>query len=368
MHITWQARPASVHPGRVAAAALCALTLTLFLITLPDPATAAVKCSEAEAVCKDRLLSDVNKAISRRERILAGAAMHPALRGEIGQSDEDWREGLAECATTKDSKSCYRTKLRQRLGVMTLLNRIFAGPRLADDPARACAAQRREILKCADETFTAADTVYGIMARALATSLAAIDIQNTASPDGGSVAERAEDAFRSWRSAECQTLELSPLVEKRPGGAVSCEAALTWHETEELAGLLGRTAHWSEQIEEIAAGVRACLDRGRDEDVELRVIDVFNDDAVGRIIRLLGSRGRYDCVAAGNVAAEFSVVPAKTSRPGEGSAVFIPVQGLRSPQELLATMPDKGSDCYETSAVIQAGARLSGWIALSRCD
>jgi hypothetical protein len=294
--------------------------------------------------------------------------MHPALRGEIKQSEEDWRAGLAECDTSKDITACYRTRLQQRLAVMALLSRLFAGPHLVNDPAQGCAAQKRDIRRCVDEAFTTADIAYGIMARALATSLSTVDIQSTSSQDGGSVAVRAEDAFRAWRSAECQLLELSPLVEKRSGGAVSCEVAHTWREVAELASLLGRAAHWSEQIDEIAGGVRACLDRGRDEDVELRVIDVFRDDEAGQIIRLLGSRGRYDCVATGNVASEFSPVPAKASRPGEGAAIFVPVRGLRSPQDVLATMPNRSADCYETAAVIQADARLSGWIALSRCD
>lgn len=339
----------------------------LFLLAwLPGPASSSVKCGQ-DPICQDSELSGINREIARREQVLAGAAMHPALRGEIGQSDEDWQEGLADCAGLKNSKSCYQIKLQQRLGVMALLTRLFGGPHLAGDPANACAAQRREIQKCADEMFTAADTAYGIMARALATSLATIDLQNTASPDGGSIAEKAEETFRGWRSAECQTLELSPIVKKGQGGTVSCEARLTWHELEQLAGLLGREAHWSERVEEIAPGIRACLDRARDEDVELRVIDVF-DDTEGRIVRLLGSRGRYDCVSSGGIATEFSPIAASFVRPGEGTAIFIPVQGLRSPQDLLATMPARGADCYETSAIIQAGAKLSGWIALSRCD
>jgi hypothetical protein len=327
-----------------------------------------VTCDDAEIVCKDADLAGINRAIGEREQLLAGAAMHPALRGEIEQSEEDWRAGLAECDTGKDIKACYRTRLQQRLAVMTLLSRLFAGPHLVSDPAQGCAAQKRDIRRCVDDAFTTADTVYGIMARALATSLSTVDIQSTSSQNGGSIAARAEDAFRAWRSAKCQLLELSPLVEKRSGGAVACEAALTWREAEELASLLGRAAHWSEQIDEIAGGVRACLDRGRDDDVELRVIDVFRDDEAGQIIRLLGSRGRYDCVATGNVASKFSPVPAKVLRPGEGAAVFVPVQGLRSPQDVLATMPNRSAGCYATSAVIQADARLSGWIALSRCD
>ena len=356
------------YPSLTICGAALLFTVALLWIAPSHPTFSAVACDDAELVCKDAELAGINETIAVREQLLAGAAMHQALRGEIEQSDEDWRAGVADCEAIKDAKACYRVRLQQRLAVVTLFSRLFAGPHLVNDPARACAAQRRDIKRCVDDTFTAADTVYGIMARALAASLSTIDIQSTSSQDGGSVAERAEDAFRAWRSAECRLLELSPIVETRSGGAVSCEAALTWREVEELAGLLGRAAHWSEQIGETAGGIRVCLDRGRDEDVELRVVDIFRDDEAGQIVRLLGSRGRYDCVVTGNVASEFSPVPAKASRPGEGAAVFVPVQGLRSPQDVLATMPDKGADCYETSAIIQADARLSGWIALSRCD
>jgi hypothetical protein len=47
-------------------------------------------------------------------------------------------------------------------------------------------------------------------------------------------------------------MQLRPVVDKLPGGALTCEAALTWRVAVDLAALLGRAPHWSEQLDEIA--------------------------------------------------------------------------------------------------------------------
>lgn len=146
-----------------------AVLLLLLLATAASaPAISAVRCDEIP-ICDDGELSALNGEIARREQSLAVAAMHPALRGEIGQSAEDWGDSLAECMTANDVRACYRTRLVQRLDVMVLLDRLFAGPRLAGDPAAACTARRQDIPECASAMFTTADTVFGIMSRALAT-------------------------------------------------------------------------------------------------------------------------------------------------------------------------------------------------------
>jgi hypothetical protein len=116
-----------------------------------------------------------------------------------------------------------------------------------------------------------------------------------------------------------------------------------------------------------APSFRACLDRGREEDVDLRIIDVFMDDG-DEVIRLMGSRGRYDCSAIGETVSAFVPVQSRSARPGEAEAIFIPVQGQRTPESVLASSGGRKADCYETRAVIAAEARLSGWIAVSHCD
>ena len=112
---------------------------------------------------------------------------------------------------------------------------------------------------------------------------------------------------------------------------------------------------------------RACFDRGRDEDVDLRIIDVFSGDA-GEIIRLMGSRGRYDCAAVAATVSSFLPTHNRSARPGEAEAIFVPVQGSRPPEAVLAAPGGRKADCYETRAIIAAEARLSGWIAVSHCD
>jgi hypothetical protein len=134
-----------------------------------------------------------------------------------------------------------------------------------------------------------------------------------------------------------------------------------------LAELLGRRPHWSERVIDYAPRFRACFDRGRDEDVDLRVIDVFTGDA-GEIIRMRGSRGRYDCAAMAETVSSFLPVQSRSARPGEAEAIFVPVQGTRRPEAVFASSGGRTADCYETQAIIAAEARLSGWIAVSHCD
>ena len=62
---------------------------------------------------------------------------------------------------------------------------------------------------------------------------------------------------------------------------------------------MGRDRHWSENLGDYAPAIRACFDRLRDQDVELRVIDIRPREEGELSIRILGSRGGYDCTAIG---------------------------------------------------------------------
>jgi hypothetical protein len=86
------------------------------------------------------------------------------------------------------------------------------------------------------------------------------------------------------------------------------------------------------------------------------------------MIRLMGSRGRYDCAAVEATVSSFLPTQGRMTRPGEGEAVFVPVQGSRAPESVLAGPGGRKADCYEAQAFIAAEARLSGWIAVSHCD
>jgi hypothetical protein len=294
--------------------------------------------------------------------------MHQAFRSELEAANTEWEAAIDHCAAATNAASCYRRRLEQRIAVLDLLKRLFAGPRLPKSAVKACTARGKPASSCYESLFAAADTVYAITASAYATSLAAVNIQTPTAPDGASEAASAEEAFRTWRTAECKALSQSPMIEQREaGGLLACEIELTWKELATLAELLGRRPHWSERVLDYAPRFRACFDRGRDEDVDLRVIDVFAGNA-GEIIRLMGSRGRYDCSAIGTTVSSFLPSQSHTLRPSEAEAIFVPVQGSRPPEAVLAPLGGSKPDCYETQAVIAAEARLSGWIAISHCD
>jgi hypothetical protein len=82
----------------------------------------------------------------------------------------------------------------------------------------------------------------------------------------------------------------------------------------------------------------------------------------------MGSHGRYDCSAVGETVTAFVAAQSRSARPGEAGAIFVPVQGQRTPESVLASAGGRKADCYETRAVIAAEARLSGWIAVLRCN
>lgn len=337
---------------------------------IATPASASVSCEIGSSlVCTDPALLALNDELAAREALLAKAPMHQAFRSELEAANSEWEAALDDCAAANNAAACYKNRLTQRIAVLVLLNRLFAGPHLPDDAVRACAARGQAFGSCHESLFAAADTVYAITARAFETSLAAVNIQTPTAPDGGSQASSAEDAFRAWRTAECTALSQSPMVDQgEAGGVIACQVELTWRELATLAGLLGRKPHWSERVIDYAPGFRACLDKGREEDVDLRIIDVFPADGGGEIIRLMGSRGRYDCTAVAETVSAFAPTASRITRPGEAEAVFVPVQGQRRPETVLASPGGKKADCYETQAIIAAEARLSGWIAVSLCD
>lgn len=336
---------------------------------LSTPAGANVTCEASTSlVCTDATLREFNTQLAAREVLLAKAPMHQSFRSELADANADWEAGLEDCAAATNAVACYRKRLVQRIGVLDLLIRLFAGPHLPHDPVKACAARGLAFASCYESLFVAADTVYAITARAFETSLAAVNIQTPTAPDGGSEASTAEEAFRAWRTAECRSLSQSPMIEQgEAGGLMACQIGLTWKELATLAELLGRQPHWSERIMDHAPSFRACLDRGREEDVDLRIIDVFATDD-GEVIRLMGSRGRYDCSAVGETVSAFGPAQSRSARPGEAEAIFVPVQGQRTPESVLASAGGRKADCYETQATIAAQARLSGWVAVSHCD
>jgi uncharacterized protein len=346
------------------------LAAALLLCALAPPSFAAENaCEPANSmICTDAQLRELKDELDARADLVTDAPMNQAFRSELEAANTEWETAIDDCAAANNPGFCYRRRLEQRIAVLDLLKRLFAGPHLPESAVKACTARGDPTSGCYEALFATADTVYAIAAQAFETSLAAVNIQTPTAPDGASEASSAEEAFRTWRTAECKALSQSPMIEQgEAGGLLGCQIELTWKELSTLAALLGRRPHWSERILDYAPRFRACLDKGRDEDVDLRIIDVFTGDA-GEIIRLMGSRGRYDCAAVGETVSSFLPTQVNSLRPGEGDAIFVPVQGSRPPEAVLSSPGGRKADCYQTHAIIAAEARLSGWIAVSHCD
>ncbi|QIG50020.1 hypothetical protein G5V57_21230 [Nordella sp. HKS 07] len=297
------AKPYSPSGSRPMIFAAALLAAGLFA----GPAAAAVSCDIGTSlVCSDPALLALNEDLAAREALLARAPMHQAFRSELEAANAEWEADLDDCTSASNAVACYKKRLTQRIAMLGLLNRLFAGPHLPGDAVKACTARGQASGACYETLFAGADTVYAITARAFETSLAAVNIQTPTSPDGGSQALTAEDAFRAWRTAECTALGQSPMVDRGDaGGVIACQVELTWKQLATLARLLGRKPHWSERVADYAPSFRACLDKGREEDVDLRIIDVLASDS-GDVIRLMGSRGRYDCKAVGETVSAFA--------------------------------------------------------------
>jgi hypothetical protein len=350
---------------------LCVLILSLGFFASPGTAQ-TVDCVgddwATDRICADPELRGLDQRLAARLSQLVSATRRKTLRSLIETAQEDWAATLGTCRTTGDPKPCLTRRIARRLDAMTLLWRLMAGPSLPPDPARTCAsgerAKRSEA--CLDSFLAAADVGYSLIADAFELSLATVNIQATG-PDGGASASKAAEAFRDYRTAACAVRALSPMVEAAKGGVVACEAALTLRETADLLTLMGRERHWSENLVDYAPAIRACFDRLREQDVELRVIDIRPLEEGERGIRILGSRGGYECLAIGETVSDITPAPLKDGRAGTGDAIFVPVAGTRAPADLLATPLGGEAACYDIDAAIVAPARLSGWIATSRC-
>ena len=351
-------------------------TLCLLLGLLLAPVTASGQTVECETdgwasdrICADPDLLALNERLAARLRQVVDSTRKKTLRSLIVTAQSDWVDTLDTCRSGADPKPCLARRMQRRLDALTLLWRLLAGPSLPPDPARTCSAggrpERGEA--CLNSFLAGADVVYSLISDAYELSLATVNIQATAGPDGGSSANQAAEAFRDYRAAACAVRAMSPLAESGKGGVVACQAAFTLRETADLLALMGRDRHWSENLPDYAPAIRACLDRLRDQDVELRVIDIRPGEEGERKIRILGSRGGYDCAAMGETASGIEAVTLKDGHAGAGDAIFVPVAGTRPPQELLATPLGSEAACYDIDAAIVAPARLSGWVATSRC-
>jgi hypothetical protein len=350
---------------------ICVLIFSLCLCASPGPAQ-TVDCIgddwATDRICADPDLRELSRRLSERFHQAVEATRRKTLRSLIATAQEDWAATLDTCRSAGDPKPCLTRRIGRRFDALTLLWRLMAGPSLPPDPARTCAsgerAKRSEA--CLDSFLAAADVGYSLIADAFELSLATVNIQATG-PDGGASANKAAEAFRDYRTAACAVRALSPMVEAAKGSVIACEAALTLRETADLVALMGRDHHWSESLQDYAPAIRACFDRLRDQDVELRVIDIRPREEGERSIRILGSRGGYDCAAIGETVGGIEPVSLKDGRAGTGDAIFVPVAGTRAPDELLAMPLGGDARCYDVKATIVAPARLSGWIATSRC-
>lgn len=321
-----------------------------------------------DRICADPDLRELDRRLSERFHQVVEATRRKTLRSLIATAQEDWAATLDTCRSAGDPKPCLTRRIGRRLDALTLLWRLMAGPSLPPDPARTCASGERakRTQACLDSFLAAADVAYSLIADAFELSLATVNIQATG-PDGGASANKAAEAFRDYRTAACAVRALSPMVEAAKGSIIACEAALTLRETADLVALMGRERHWSESLQDHAPAIRACFDRLREQDVELRVIDIRPREEGERSIRILGSRGGYDCAATGETVGGIEPVSLRDGRAGAGDAIFVPVAGTRAPDELLATPLGGDAACYDVNAAIVAPARLSGWIATSRC-
>ena len=350
---------------------LCVLILLLGLMAAPVRAQ-TVDCVgddwATDRICADPELRELDQRLAARLGQVLEATRKKTLRSLIGTAQEDWAATLDTCRSAGDPKPCLTRRIARRLDALTLLWRLLAGPSAPPDPTRTCASGERakRTEACLDSFLAAADVGYSLVADAFELSLATVNIQ-AAGPDGGASANKAAEAFRDYRTAACAVRALSPMVAAGKGSIVACEAALTLRETADLIALMGRDHHWSENLADHAPAIRTCLDRLRDQDVELRVIDIRAQEEGELVIRVLGSRGGYDCAAIGETVSGIEPVPLKDGHAGAGDAIFVPVAGTRAPQDLLATPLGSEAACYDVDAAMVAPARLSGWVATSRC-
>src|SRR5690242_4407311 len=100
-------------------------------IQFTSPAAASVSCDiETSLVCTDSALKALNEELAAREALLATAPMHQAFRSELDAANEEWEAALDDCIAANNAAACYRKRLTQRIAVLVLLNRLFAGPHL----------------------------------------------------------------------------------------------------------------------------------------------------------------------------------------------------------------------------------------------
>ena len=341
--------------------------------TTATAAAVGIECAAgswaAERICADPDLSALNARLAERSEQVAAAARKKTLRALIEMAGDDWAATLETCQTAENPKPCLERRMRRRIDTLSLMGRLLAGPALPPDPVRSCSGDRKpkETAACLDSLFAAADTAYALFADALEVSLAAVNTQVSTGRDGGGTANQAAEAFRDYRAAACALRALSPLADEGGKGIVACQTMLTLRETADIVTLLGREPHWSDLLDEVAPAMRACLDKLREHDVELRVVDIRTAAEGERVIRVMGSRGAYDCTAIGETAAGIDSASAADRRANQAAAIFIPVAGARAPEEVLAVTPDIEPACYDVTAAIVARVRLSGWIATSRC-
>jgi hypothetical protein len=223
---------------------LLVAALLLGALTAPLSAVEPACDPPISIICTDAQLRALMNELYARQALIDETPMHQAFRSELDAANTEWQAAIDDCDAAANAAFCYRRRFEQRIAVLDLLKRLFAGPHLPTSAVMACWARGGPAGSCYESLFAAADTVYAITASAFVTSLAAVNVRTPTAPDVASETSSTEEAFRTWRTAECKTLSQSPIIEQgEAGGVLACEIELTCKELATLAELLSRRPH-----------------------------------------------------------------------------------------------------------------------------
>ncbi len=362
----------------------CVTFLSIASVSLALPALAetgpSFDCDMAgtkieKQICGSPALAVLDRQLAEQYTALQKEIQSKALRNAIVADQRAWLKDRNACGANTGAgtlEACLGDAYRQRRVQLVFHRSVFVGPPLPHPFRMKCqdiAINQVEMRACLQQALRDVGRTLSIADQAAMVEMKELDDVTSAGISAQQTFVKSRQTFDAYREAACWAVAASYAGGSGAGiAALWCQRQLDWERANRVAvDFLFRQNHWSENLETVAAPIRACLKAAEEKGPDPRITALAEAEGGGRIIRIAtGDAWRGECsTTPRNKVVDIVAEEGTGAWPNPPLAVFYP-EGSRIGPERLERPPDDPCSLYRW--VTTPKGKLSGWLQLSLCQ
>jgi len=367
---------AAVSPWCVALLSIFGLALDLPTLAGDDP---SFDCDMAttpieKEICGSPSLAVLDRQLAEQYTALRTETQSKALRNAIVADQRAWLQDRNACSADTERgtlEACLDDTYRQRRVQLVVHRSVFVGPPLPQPFRMKCqetASSQVEMRACLQQALGDVDRTLSIADQAATVEMKKLDDVTSADITAQEAFLTSRQAFDTYRGSACRAVAASYGGGSGAGiAALWCQRQLAWERANRVAvDFLFRPNHWSENLETVAAPIRACLKAADGKGPDPRITDITDTEDGGQLIRMAaGNAWRGECsTTPGNRVIEIVTEEGAAPWPDPPLAVFYPEGSGIGPKRQKWPPDDM---CSQYRWVTTGKGELSGWVELSLC-